>query len=537
MGIPLKNLLKIGSLKECTVVAGYEGVNNDVENVTIMEVPDIVKWLSGKELLLTSLYPIKDDTEAQINLIKKLHQVGTTALAIKTVRFVEAIPNGMLKEADRYGITIIEIPEEVSYLDILSPVMNAIFNKKVILQEDLDNATRLLNEISNSRGGFTELVQTLSNLTKSKVFLESFVHYINAPNQEEILSPLTPNQIKELEIIKRPIQISRQNKGREEACIVAPISMDGELYGAVTCWGYQTEFMEVDLAIQEKASSLLALTFLRQKVKYDTEKQFKNDFIRNLLFNQELDNQNLIERGKYYHLNEKGCYYCLIIEEKESTKEDKWDRYLSQIESVTRQIDAEIIVGLVRESLLILMPKKENYLMQETRFVESLLFQIEKIVQVRLKIGVGSAYAGIVGIRKSFREAEKAITLGPRIWAKKPILYFEQLGVYRLISLIENNEDLIHYYNESIRKLVAYDQEYALDLTGTLMQYFNCNESLKDTASQLYIHVNTLKYRFKKIKQITGLSIHNSEDKLMLYIGLKVHRYFSVTIDKDKKYV
>ncbi|WP_374561797.1 PucR family transcriptional regulator ligand-binding domain-containing protein [Sinobaca sp. H24] len=41
-----------------------------------MEVPDIVNWLKGNELLLTSLYPIKDDEEAQKNLIRELHTNG-----------------------------------------------------------------------------------------------------------------------------------------------------------------------------------------------------------------------------------------------------------------------------------------------------------------------------------------------------------------------------------------------------------------------------------------------------------------------------
>lgn len=536
MGIPLKNLLKVGGLRECKVVAGHSGVEKLVTYVTIMEVPDIVKWLKGNELLLTSLYPIKDDLDAQVQLIEKLHAVGTTALAIKPVRFVNAIPKEMIEKADQYGITLIEIPQDISYLDILSPAMNAIFNEKVVLQEDLEQAERLLNEISIAKSDFNQFIETLSFLTKSNVYLESNVPYIHVSTQEQQLLPMSSSQIKELEVVQRPVRMTRQSCDyQEESCIVAPIMIDGELYGAITCWHYHLEFMEVDLAIQEKAASLLSFEFLRKKVKYDIEKQYKNDFLRDLLFNQEMNMQDLVERGKTFGFIENEFYLCIIINEIQKSDDEIFTKRFSQLETEIRRVESDIIAGTIRNSLLLLVPRKNRVNQEMKKMINRFLLQVEQVVRVQVRLGIGSEYSGVRGVRRSFREAEKAITLGSKLWNTQSITYFGDLGVYRIIALIENNNELKHYYNETMEKLIVYDEGNELALIETLEKYFTCNESIKETAGQLFIHVNTLKYRLQKIKQITGLSLQNSEEKLMLQMGLKIHQYYSVLIEKDEK--
>ncbi|MCM3761793.1 helix-turn-helix domain-containing protein [Alkalihalobacillus oceani] len=47
---------------------------------------------------------------------------------------------------------------------------------------------------------------------------------------------------------------------------------------------------------------------------------------------------------------------------------------------------------------------------------------------------------------------------------------------------------------------------------------------MKDSAESLYIHVNTIKYRLKKIKELTAYDVFRTEDKFYLQLGLKVAR-------------
>lgn len=49
----------------------------------------------------------------------------------------------------------------------------------------------------------------------------------------------------------------------------------------------------------------------------------------------------------------------------------------------------------------------------------------------------------------------------------------------------------------------------------------NCDQT--QTAAQLHIHVNTLRYRLQRIEAITGMKINQLTDALRLYIGMLMH--------------
>lgn len=528
----VEKLMKIGGLRECRIIAGYRGVHKTVNYVTIMEVPDIVNWLKGNELLLTSLYPIKDNLKAQKELVAQLHELGTSALAIKPNRFVDEIPLVILEEAERLGFPIIEIPEHISYLDILAPVMNTIFNDKVVLQQDLEQASKFLNEISLDGQGIDRFIETLSFLTKNVITMESEFSYIGVPSPPFQMLPLSRKQKRELSLLKRPIRLKRQNQdGKNVECIVAPILLDGKVFVNITSWGENEEHTEVDLAIMEKASTLLALEFLKVKVKLDVQQQYKNEFLRDLFLNDMLNAKDIQERGKSYNFSLDASYVCMAIQiVGEGGKEEAIDTdQVNQFESILHSIQDNVIVGSIRRTIYVLCPFEK---ISEQDLMDHALSFKEKLTSSstpfeKIKIGIGRYHPEIEGIRKSFREADQAISLGKMIWSEKSVVHYNDLGVYHLISLASESTELKKFCDESIGKLYGYDQDNDIELIKTLRTYFQYNEKLNDTSNALYIHVNTLKYRMQKIEKITGYSLHESEGKLTLHLGLKIYDYMS----------
>jgi PucR family transcriptional regulator, purine catabolism regulatory protein len=528
LAISVKNMMKIGGLSHCRIVAGHMGISKEVKSVTIMEVPDIIRWLKGSELILTSFYPIKDDPDIQRDLVRHLHEANSTAMAIKPHRFVEEIPQIILDEAEKYGFPIIEIPENISYLDILVPVMNAIFDTKVVLQNDLEQANQLLNAISLNTLGIEPFIETLCHLTKNEITIESEYSFIRVGEPSFLFDPLTQKQLQELALIKRPIRLTRRYDIQEVECIVAPILFEGNVYGNITCWGVNVDHLEIDLAILEKASTLLALEFLRLKVKSDVEMEYKNEFLWDLILNDSMSMEELQERGKKHRFFSDKQYICLIVHFIESHKQD--DKKLDQmkrIESALHHIQPNAVTGYVRNNLCILYPIGQTENDEIKKQIESLYKQLEQFVgsSMSFRFGVGRYFPGIKGLRNSFHDAEKAIMLGMSLWKDRDILHYNDLGIYLLIAQNQDNELLKRLYKETVYMLVRYDETNNLELIKTMHIYFQHNESLIETANALFVHVNTVKYRVQKIEQLTGHSLHQSEGKLMLHIGLKIYHY------------
>lgn len=529
MAITLKEAMKIGGLRECRIIAGYQGIEKKLNYVTIMEVPDIVNWLKGNELLLTSLYPIKDDEEAQKNLIRELHERGTSALAIKPNRFVEHIPYSILEAAEKYGFPIIEIPERISYLDILSPVMNSIFDRKVVLQEDIEEAYRLLNEVSINKSGINHLIRTLTHLTKHHIEVENLVSFIDVSMSPSVFDPLHPHQIEELELVQRPIRLQRLNEEhREISCITSPIMVDGKVYGIISSWDEENAHIEADLAILERASSSLAIEYMRKKVKYEIEIKYKSDFFRSLLKENNLNINELQESAEIYDIYPERHYICCVVYTK---KELSLTDELTKIELIIRDTEPQVVVGIMNQMLYILFPTFDK---EEAAVLQSIKRVVKKM-QSSLKIapaaGIGrKAEASIKGIQESFRQAELALSITRSFASEEDmIIHYDELGIFRLFLHMDNKEELAKFQQETVGILVEYDKNHNLELMRTVEAYFHHNESLSITSENLYIHVNTLKYRIQKVKALTGLSLQNSEEKMMIHLGMKIHYFITNT--------
>jgi purine catabolism regulator len=138
-------------------------------------------------------------------------------------------------------------------------------------------------------------------------------------------------------------------------------------------------------------------------------------------------------------------------------------------------------------------------------------------------MGVGRVCKGVKGLRKSFYQAEQAIKLQNQVIKSRKILLYDDLGVYRLLGQLAEGKELSDFYEDTVGKLVKYDENHDLKLVETLKAYFQQNENLKETSQSLFIHVNTLKYRIQKISSITGYPLNHSDGKMMLHLGLKIY--------------
>ncbi|MGH2750575.1 MAG: PucR family transcriptional regulator [Actinomycetota bacterium] len=71
--------------------------------------------------------------------------------------------------------------------------------------------------------------------------------------------------------------------------------------------------------------------------------------------------------------------------------------------------------------------------------------------------------------------------------------------------------------------LKEYDANHKAELVATLRAYFDNGFNLTKTAGALCVHPNTVVYRLRRIKEITGRDLHNPDDLLLLCLGLKMH--------------
>ena len=142
--------------------------------------------------------------------------------------------------------------------------------------------------------------------------------------------------------------------------------------------------------------------------------------------------------------------------------------------------------------------------------------------------GISRNIRGVMGIKRGFREAKVALELGKVIFGRGQDIHYEMLGIYGLLLGQADLDEQKQFADEVIGALRSYDSSKGGELLKTLEAYFKTNGNARETARLMYAHYNTILYRLKKIKELTGLDPYHADQRLSLQTALRLSRIFDM---------
>ncbi len=108
-------------------------------------------------------------------------------------------------------------------------------------------------------------------------------------------------------------------------------------------------------------------------------------------------------------------------------------------------------------------------------------------------------------------------------------LAFDATGTYQLLlPYMSDPAELKRFYDDTVRPLVAYDEQYETDLLGTLATFLDCDANVNATAARLITHRHTVRYRFERVRELTGLDVQSTDGREKLSLGLKAMRVLGI---------
>jgi len=110
------------------------------------------------------------------------------------------------------------------------------------------------------------------------------------------------------------------------------------------------------------------------------------------------------------------------------------------------------------------------------------------------------------------------------------VLAFEDTGAYRLLlpAMSEDPAELQRFFSETVEPLVTYDEQYETDLVQTLETFLDADANVAGTASRLFTHRHTIRYRLERVRDLTGLDVSSTDGREKLGLGLKAMRVLGV---------
>jgi sugar diacid utilization regulator len=135
-----------------------------------------------------------------------------------------------------------------------------------------------------------------------------------------------------------------------------------------------------------------------------------------------------------------------------------------------------------------------------------------------VRMGVGGRYL-LGDLHRSLADAEFALKLAS-FATERTIVVFDELGVWRLLARPDTT-DLENLVDHWIGRLIEYDREHHAELLKTLSAYLSEFGVLEATAAKIYVHRNSLKYRLKRISELTGWDLRDPEHRFHLDLACR----------------
>jgi purine catabolism regulator len=515
------------------VVAGEPGLERAVRWVHISELSDPTPWLSGGELLLTTGLQLGDDAD-QRAYIARLARHGLSGLGFGAGFSHASVPGALRAAAEELGFPLFEVPYELPFIAVTEKAFTHLVNEHyAVLQRALSAHERLERIVLSERGldgvasalaamiggpsiifdargevlarrpgraGLSEgVLDALAAELRERTRQGGRRGYVPAP---EAFSP--PARALALPVARTPPGTGGGDGPLPEAWLVG--AKDA---GPLT---------ELDRLTLHQAVTVVALELLRRRVADDTERRLAGDVLTAMVAG-DLAGADLARRLEPFGLRERAG--VLVFAPPRTAR-------AAAEESLARAVREEASGGLVAHAgrfLCALLPAAADDQLFE--LAETLRARVAREVGQELSAGAGRSVAP-GDLRRGFHEARCA--LEARALAinghgdgeqRGTLATYRDLGSFQLLLSLQDDDALRLFCDSILAPIEDSEGAYGGELMRSLEAFIECNGQWERAARQLYCHRHTLRYRIRRVEELTGRSLDSARDRIDFWLALR----------------
>src|SRR5438552_14064181 len=335
MALTVREAMALGGLRRGEVLAGASGLDRTITWVKVLESPDTISWLAEGELLLTVAFAIKDDQVAQRDLMRNLARVGSAGLVIKPESYLPQTPGDMLGQADEFNIPLIRIPPDVSYLEIMNPILERIINAQNAELRRSIEIHRQFTDLALDGQGLDAIVKTLGELVESSIALEDVNFHLLASHvvpgvtdkhrQQTLAHHGTPLKVRQAAAIKNMLQEVVRGRaprkvppfpelGLTAPRIITPVLAGRENLGYLPILSHPQHLEELAMVAIEDAATVIALEMIKQREVAEAEDRVRGELVDDLLNGTFGDQANVQRRARHLRYDLSVPHRLLVVD-------------------------------------------------------------------------------------------------------------------------------------------------------------------------------------------------------------------------------
>ena len=522
------------------------GGNKEISGIQIIETSDMERYLSGGEILMTSLKAYEGISESEfqkhMEAFVKLQISGFIVKRNQQTESQKRLFDLLMQYSEEYHLPVIEIPADMYYWGIIKYVLMQIFDLKIAklsyFKTTHDNlSVLLLNELDVLKN-IDNILQQIDRMVGNPLSL-----YDENRNCIATTDPtLTGFKFaKEVEEYRPDVMVAKYPYLRQ-ARVYTEYIKKFDVYTQMRFYLVITEKNEalttLDFISLENAIVVLQYLLMRRAAEENIAKKYHKDLGYRML-NGSLTNTELREVADilgFKKTDEFRVITCCLVPPDNTAK-------FTPLQLETTEFVKQELLQLLPKSYIYCNTNQIIYIHKEQdeeneydfrknleNIQQSIQNQlIQKEIEINFVIGIGKRVKGYSQLKESFEDSQTAIEYIDMIRTvigdkDRSVVDSSKLGFFRMLAKHENKEQLWACIPESLCKLYDYDTQKKGDLIDTLECFLNNNQSQKKTSKEMFVHYRTIMYRLRKIVEITGIDFSNPAEMLIVRNGLMLMR-------------
>ena len=528
--VSVQDILEIPDL-ELRLIAGARATADLVRWVHVLEVPQTTDSLKGGELLLTTGHGFGGSEEQQVARLEELIGRNIAGLGFGTGLGFDEVPEALVRVAEERGCPLFEVPRHVSFSAITEVVAAKIVNdRSSLLQRSLAVYEKLTKSVLEEEG-LGAILATLSGLTGCYAVLFDFHGVVIAEAASR--RRFGAKTVAELWSV-----IAERRAGRAAFEVeLGGVSLEARAYPVAAA--HRTvafiaavkdsgSFGEYDRVVLHNVVTAVALELVKQKAVAETEKRLVGDFLDGLTSSM-LPEDEIARRLTVFGLDPQAPHMVMIVEID--------DRGGTRAQAVPQRLHWAVDEFMAERRLLCISAAREDrvvVLLQPGGLAEgdvrALAGELLAAVQGALpdtavSVGLGRPHPRLADLRRSYYEATYAIRIRKLRGDSGVVAGYAELGSYSLLLGLQDTPSLGVFCDSVLGKLQEHDDESSCDLLPSLAAFLEANGRWGDAADKLFIHRHSLRYRMKRVQQITGRDLAEPQDRMEFWLALKAREF------------
>jgi hypothetical protein len=527
--VRVRDLLDVPGLG-LRLLTDVTGMDRAIQHVYTTDLPDPGRYITQGDLVLTGMIWCRAPGDAD-RFVRALARAGASVLGAGEA--LGEVPTDVIDACGRHGVTLLAVPAETSFAAVIDEVGRRLSgDRATAMTRVLGRRRRLLSVVAEG-AGLDEMFRLMGREIGAECWLLTGTGRVVGGTGPALAQELALRLAAEYVKADRLPVVTRPMAEGEERYSLFGVGGDPRITSwFLVCQGRESEWAhELRESVDELAADVLL-----ERARLDAGRAGDRKLAEAVITRLSADASSPAEIAslmKAAELPPDGTYVVASLavdaDGRVGGPAVGVDRWRCDLAEELAAPAGRFMLAPLGDEVVVLVPAGGTSAAHE--FADRLratlpVFEADR-TRPKVSVGVSTPAEGVAALAGAMHEAGSARRLAALRTIGSAggfisVVTSDEVASHELLLASVPGSVLRSFRERLLGPLVAYDEQHRAELLPTLREFLDCSGSWNACAAKMYVHVNTVRYRIRRIEELTGRDLSSLDDRVDFFLALRM---------------